>query len=104
MSIQPFSKDVAVIQKLDDEPNDVTGLTPAELKLRFDQAAIWLKDYINNTLIPALSSNSSSGGTGASNIGAGTLFLDDPFLCGAKATRCFLNSVDFRESICSLVR
>lgn len=71
MSIQPFSKDVAVIQKLDDEPNDVTGLTPAELKLRFDQAAIWLKDYINNTLIPALSSNSSSGGTGASNIGAG---------------------------------
>lgn len=61
---------MAVIQKLDDEPNDVTGLTPAELKLRFDQAAIWLKDYINNTLIPALSSNSSSGGTGASNIGA----------------------------------
>lgn len=61
---------MAVIQKLDDEPNDVTGLTPAELKLRFDQAAIWLKDYINNTLLPALSSNSSSGGTGASHIGA----------------------------------
>lgn len=70
MSIQPFSKDVAVIQKLDDEPNDVTGLTPAELKLRFDQAAIWLKDYINNTLIPALSGASSGGATGASNIGA----------------------------------
>lgn len=69
MSIQPFSQDVAVIQKLDDEPNDVTGLTPAELKLRFDQAAIWLKDYINNTLIPALSAT-SGGGTGASNIGA----------------------------------
>lgn len=70
MSIQPFNKDVEVIQKLDDEPNDVTGLTPAELKLRFDQAAIWLKDYINNTLIPALSGSSSGGGTGADNIGA----------------------------------
>lgn len=70
MSIQPFSKDVEIIQKLDDEPNDVTGLTPAELKLRFDQAAIWLKDYINNTLIPALSGSASGGSTGASNIGA----------------------------------
>lgn len=70
MSIQLFNKDVEIIQKLDDEPNDVTGLTPAELKLRFDQAAIWLKDYINNTLIPALSGASSGSGTGADNIGA----------------------------------
>lgn len=69
MAITPFEKDIEIIQKLDDEPNDVQGLSPAELKRRFDQAAIWLKDYINNTLIPALSGD-SSGGTGADNIGA----------------------------------
>ena len=69
MAISQFDKDVEVIQKLDDEPNDVQGLTPAELKKRFDQAAIWLKEYINITLIPALTGDGASGG-GASNIGA----------------------------------
>lgn len=70
MGIQPFDKDVEIIQKLDDEPNDVTGLSPAELKLRFDQAAIWLKEYINNTLIPAISGILPGGTTGADNISA----------------------------------
>lgn len=69
MAISQFDKDVEVIQKLDDEPNDVQGLTPAELKKRFDQAAIWLKEYINSTLIPAITGDGASGG-GASNIGA----------------------------------
>ena len=68
MAIPLFDKDVEVIQKLDDEPNDVQGLSPEELKLQFDQVGIWLKDYINNTLIPALSGGASGGG--ASNIGA----------------------------------
>ena len=39
MAITPFEKDIEIIQKLDDEPNDVQGLTPEELKKRFDQAA-----------------------------------------------------------------
>lgn len=69
MAISQFDKDIEVIQKLDDEPNDVQGLTPAELKKRFDQAAIWLKEYINSTLIPAITGDGASGG-GASNIGA----------------------------------
>ena len=69
MAISQFDKDVEVIQKLDDEPKDVEGLTPAELKKRFDQAAIWLKEYINSTLIPAITGDGASGG-GASNIGA----------------------------------
>ena len=68
MAISPFDKDVEIIQKLDDEPNDVQGLTPAELKKRFDQAAVWLKEYINSILIPAIAGDGVSGG--AANIGA----------------------------------
>ena len=68
MAITPFEKDIEIIQKLDDEPNDVQGLTPEELKKRFDQAAIWLKEYINGTLIPAITGDGGTGG--ASNIGA----------------------------------
>jgi hypothetical protein len=68
VAITPFEKDIEIIQKLDDEPNDVQGLTPEELKKRFDQAAIWLKEYINGTLIPAITGDGGTGG--ASNIGA----------------------------------
>lgn len=68
MAITPFEKDIEIIQKLDDEPNDVQGLTPEELKKRFDQAAIWFKEYINGTLIPAITGDGGTGG--ASNIGA----------------------------------
>lgn len=44
--------DLAIIQKLDDEPNDVGGLTAAELKARFDQAGLTIQKYINQTLVP----------------------------------------------------
>lgn len=44
-----------IIQKLDDEPNDVGGLTAAELKYEFDRAGNIIKGYINNTLLPAIS-------------------------------------------------
>ncbi len=72
MAIASFDKDVEVIQKLDDEPNDVQGLTPEELKQKFDQAAIWLKEYINTVLLPGITgTGSTGGGSGASNIGAG---------------------------------
>ena len=72
MAITPFEKDIEIIQKLDDEPNDVQGLTPEELKKRFDQAAIWLKEYINTVLLPGITgTGSAGGGSGASNIGAG---------------------------------
>ena len=72
MAIASFDKDVEVIQKLDDEPNDVQGLTPEELKQKFDQAAIWLKEYINTVLLPGITgAGSAGGGSGASNIGAG---------------------------------
>ena len=46
--------DTDVIKQLDDEPNDVGGLTAAELKAAFDAAGDGLKDYLNETLIPQI--------------------------------------------------
>ena len=46
--------DVTVIQQLDDEPNDVGGLTAAELKAKFDETNAAVKRYINDELIPAV--------------------------------------------------
>ena len=53
--ISGFLSDLDIIQKLDDEPNDVGGLTAAELKAKFDEAGNIIKDYINNTLLPGIS-------------------------------------------------
>ena len=46
--------DVTVIQQLDDEPNDVGGLTAAELKAKFDETNAAVKSYINDELIPSV--------------------------------------------------
>ena len=52
----PFLEDdLDNIQKLDDEPNDVGGLTAAELKAEFDKSGNTIKEYLNETLIPQLS-------------------------------------------------
>ena len=54
MSIRQFNEDMNIIQKLDDEPNDVGGLTAQQLKETFDKAGNAVKTYINDTLIPDL--------------------------------------------------
>ena len=46
--------DLNIIQALDDEPNDVGGLTSAELKAKFDEGPNKIKTYINETLIPEI--------------------------------------------------
>lgn len=53
--IPGIDTDMDIIQKLDDEPNDVGGLTAQELKEEFDKAGNIVKDYINDTLLPAIS-------------------------------------------------
>lgn len=50
MSITKFLTEVNNVQALDDEPNDVTGLTAAQLKGKFDKAGADIKDYINASL------------------------------------------------------
>lgn len=54
LEIQLLDGDLNIIQKLDDEPNDVGGLTSAELKAKFDESGNIIKKYVNETLIPAV--------------------------------------------------
>lgn len=57
MAIEKLTADLNIIQKLDDEPNDVGGLTAQELKTTFDQAGNTIQEYLNETLIPELEKN-----------------------------------------------
>lgn len=54
MAIERLTEDISYISKLDNEPNDVGGFTPEELKAEFDKAANVIKAYLNETLIPLL--------------------------------------------------
>lgn len=73
--------DLYIISLLDDEPNDVGGMSSAELKAKFDEAANTIKDYINNTLIPELAGNG-----GAESVGIDTV----PGLTGASTVQALL--------------
>ena len=52
--IEKLGDDLNIIQKLDDEPNDVGGMTSAELKETFDRSGNLIKNFINDKLIPAV--------------------------------------------------
>ena len=54
MAISQFEKDMAIIAALDDEPNDVGGLSAQELKEKFDEGGQAVKAYINDTLLPQI--------------------------------------------------
>ena len=54
LEITLLDGDLNIIQALDDEPNDVGGLTSSELKAKFDEAGNTIKTYINGTLIPEI--------------------------------------------------
>lgn len=57
MSLERLNDDLDIIQKLDDEPNDVGGMTAEELKATFDKSGNTIKDFLNKKLIPALEEN-----------------------------------------------
>lgn len=57
MALSKFEYDMVIIQKLDDEPNDVGGLSAAELKAKFDEGGEAVKTFLNDTMIPELDSN-----------------------------------------------
>lgn len=52
MSLTTLDEDLAVHQKLSDEPNDVGGLSAQELKAKFDQAGLAIQSYLNETHLP----------------------------------------------------
>lgn len=56
MAIPKFLQDLAIISKLGDNPGSDNNLTTSGLRAKFDEAGIAIQSYINNTLIPALSS------------------------------------------------
>lgn len=56
MALARFEKDMAIISALDDEPNDVGGLTAAELKSKFDEGGKAIKQFLNETLTPQIDS------------------------------------------------
>ena len=56
MALSKFEKDMAIISALDDEPNDVGGLTAAELKAKFDEGGQAIKQFLNETLTPQIDS------------------------------------------------
>ncbi len=54
MALTKFTENVNNIQALSDRPNELDGLTSAELKQRFDKAGSDIKVYLNTTLTPEL--------------------------------------------------
>ena len=75
MAITPLDTDLNIIAALDDEPNDVGGLTAAQLKAKFDEGGNAIRHYINNTLIPETvrEINSITGGVVLGQIPDGSL-------------------------------
>ena len=54
MGFTKLTKDMAVIAALDNEPNDVGGLTAEELKGKFDEAGKAVQQYLNEVLVKEL--------------------------------------------------
>lgn len=56
MALTKLTTDLNIIQALVDEPNDVGGLTAAQLKAKFDEGTNDIKTYMNNTLTSEIDS------------------------------------------------
>lgn len=65
MEFTKLTKDMSIIAKLDDEPNDVGGLSATQLKAKFDEAGDAIKEYLNETLLPELAAATASAMLGA---------------------------------------
>lgn len=69
MALDKLNKNMQIISALSDEPNDVDGLTSAQLKAKFDEAGEAIKAYINNVLLPQLEGHGAAASIGARPIG-----------------------------------
>lgn len=54
MAINKFLEDLNIISRIGDKPGSDSGLTTAQFKEKFDEAALKTQSYINNVLIPAI--------------------------------------------------
>ena len=68
MRFPRMSSDLAIIQKLDDRPNDTGGLSAAALKAKFDEAVGIFKTWMNDTLLSYLESAAAAGDIGVDTI------------------------------------
>lgn len=80
-----LTDDLNIIALLDNEPNDVGGLSAEELKAKFDEGSLIIQKYINEVLIPEL-----AGENGAANIGIATV----PALTGAETVQAALEAIE----------
>ena len=69
MAFTQLTDDLDFIQKLDDEPNDVGGLSAAQLKTEFDKAGNAIKAYINAILLNELEGTNAASYLGVSTDG-----------------------------------
>ena len=65
--IEMMSADVELVSKLGDQPNQENGLTAEELKAVFDRGSKRLKEYVNETLVPAVNELAESDGKSIKN-------------------------------------
>ena len=77
--------DLYILSLLDDEPNDVGGMSSVELKAKFDEAANTIKTYINESLIPEL-----AGANGAESVGIDAV----PGLTGVSTVQAALAKIE----------
>ena len=65
----PNYRGVDYVSELDNKPNDVGGLNPAQLKAIFDQAGMEIQAYLNNTLTAELEAAGGASSIGIQTIG-----------------------------------
>lgn len=68
MSFSRFTTDTQNISALTDRPNDMEGMTAAQLKAAFDKAGGDIAEYINNTLVAELEGTGAAGNLGIDTI------------------------------------
>lgn len=68
MPIPKFEEDLNIIQGLHDEPGVQDGLSSAELKAKFDEAANLIKNYINEVVWPYLGMTTDVSGAIAASL------------------------------------
>lgn len=64
MAFTKVTKDMGIISALADKPNDVGGLSAAQLKAKFDEGGQALKTYLNGTLTAELEAAGGAGNIG----------------------------------------